>query len=59
MKHLYREAKWEGKNYAMKQIIENQIRALARHFVGKEGKYKAFDSTEFLPIESPLVDDGR
>ncbi len=59
MKHLYREAKWDGKNYAMKRIIENQIRALARHFVGKEAKYKAFDSTEFLPIESPIVDDGR
>lgn len=59
MKHLYREAKWNGKNYAMKRIIENQIRGLARHFVGKESKYKAFDTTLVLPIESSLVDDGR
>ena len=59
MKHLYREAKWSGKKYAMKRIIENQIRGLARHFVGKESKYKAFDTTGILPIETPLVDDGR
>lgn len=59
MKHLYREAKWNGKAYALKRIIENQIRSLARHFMGKESEYKAFDSTEFLPIESPLTDDGQ
>ena len=45
MKHLYREAKWDSKEYAMKRIIENQIRALARHFMGKETEYKAFDTT--------------
>lgn len=60
MKHLYREAKWNGKTYAMKKIIENQIRALAQHFVGKESKYQAFDATEVLPIEEAgFVDDGR
>jgi hypothetical protein len=59
MKHLYRQAKWDGKEYAMKRIIENQIRALARYFIGKESSYKAFDTAELLPIESPLVDDGR
>ncbi len=59
MKHLYRDAKWDSKKYAMKRIIENQIRTLARHFAGKESKYKAFDATTLLPIESPLVDDGR
>jgi CRISPR-associated protein Cas1 len=56
MYHLYREAKWNGKEYAMKQIIENQIRALARHFSGKEGKYKAFDAMSVLPIEPLSVD---
>ena len=59
MKHLYRDSKWDGKKYAMKRIIENQIRGLARHFMGKEVKYKAFDTISVLPIESPLVDDGR
>jgi len=56
MYHLYREAKWKGKTYAMKQIIENQIRSLARHFVGKEAKYQAFDSVELLPIEPLSID---
>jgi CRISPR/Cas system-associated endonuclease Cas1 len=50
MKHLYREARWKGKEYAMKRIIENQIRFLARHFLGKESKYTAFDTTDVLPI---------
>ena len=59
MKHLYREAKWNGKEYAMKRIIENQIRSLARHFSGKEALYEAFDATTVMPIESPSVDDGR
>ncbi len=59
MKHLYRDAKWNKKEYAMKRIIEGQIRTLARYFVGKESKYTAFDATQVLPIESPLVDDGR
>jgi CRISPR-associated protein Cas1 len=59
MKHLYREAKWGGKTYAMKRVIENQIRSLARYFMSKESKYKAFDATEVLPIETSLVDDGR
>ena len=56
MYHLYREVKWEGKNYAMKRVIENQIRSLARHFTGKGSKYKAFDSTEMMPIEPVSID---
>jgi len=59
MRHLYRDARWNGKKYALKQIIENQVRSLARCFTGKESKYAAFDATEVLPIESPLTDDGR
>ena len=48
LKRLYATAKWNGKEYAVKQIIEQQIRFLARYFVGKEMKYKAFDTTEVL-----------
>jgi CRISPR-associated protein Cas1 len=48
MKHLYATAKWGGKEYAMKQVIEQQIRLLARYFIGKESKYQAFDATEAL-----------
>ncbi|MDE1975121.1 MAG: CRISPR-associated endonuclease Cas1 [Patescibacteria group bacterium] len=59
MKHIYREARWNGKEYAMKRIIENQIRALARHFTGRESKYVAFDTTGVLPIENPVTDEGR
>jgi hypothetical protein len=32
----------------MKQIIENQIRFLARYFTGKEVAYQAFDAVELL-----------
>jgi len=56
MYHLYREAKWDGKEYAMKRIIENQIRSLARYFVGKESRYKGFDTTTVLPIEPISID---
>ena len=56
MYHLYREAKWKGKQYAMKQIIENQIRGLARYFTGTESNYRAFDATELLPIEPLSID---
>ena len=56
MYHLYREAKWNGKEYDMKKIIENQIRSLARNFMGKESKYKAFDATTVLPIEPLSID---
>jgi CRISPR-associated protein Cas1 len=52
MYHLYREAKWGGKEYPMKRVIENQIRSLARCFQGREAKYRAFDdTTALLPIE--------
>ena len=59
MRNLYGTAKWhDGKEYPMKRIIENQIRSLARYFVGKEKKYRAFDSFEVKPDDG-LVDDGR
>ncbi|MDE1966548.1 MAG: CRISPR-associated endonuclease Cas1 [Patescibacteria group bacterium] len=48
MKHLYATATWHGKEYAMKRVIENQIRALARHFSGRESCYVAFDSTKLI-----------
>ena len=48
MKRLYATALWNKKEYAMKQVIEQQIRFLARYFMGKESKYQAFDSTEVL-----------
>jgi len=56
MYHLHREAKWNGKEYDMKKIIENQIRSLARNFMGKESKYKAFDAITVLPIEPLSID---
>ena len=40
----------------MKKIIENQIRSLARNFMGKESKYKAFDAITALPIEPLSID---
>ena len=41
----------------MKRIIESQIRALARYFIGKESMYKAFDdTTKLLPIELISID---
>lgn len=57
MRHLYGTAKWRGKEYALKRIIENQIRALARHFTGKEACYDAFDSIE-IRSEDGTVDNG-
>jgi hypothetical protein len=39
---------WNGKEHAVKRIIEQQIQFLARYFMGKESKYKAFDATNVL-----------
>lgn len=58
MRHLYGLAMWRDKEYAMKQIIENQIRALARHFTGKETAYEAFESFDVTP-EDGTVDNGN
>ena len=57
MRNLYGTVTWQGKEYAMKRVIENQIRALARHFMGKEPGYKAFDLLE-VEHEDGSVDNG-
>jgi len=47
MKHLNQVVTWEdGKKYAMKQIIENQIRKLARYFSGRELRYQSYGSAD-------------
>ena len=51
MENLNRQVIWRGKNYTFKQVIENQIRSLARHFVGREEKYIPFDSVKFFTNE--------
>lgn len=48
LKNLHATAKYYGKKYSLKQIIEKQIQSLARYFVGKESDYKAFDTTDVL-----------
>lgn len=51
MENLNRKTIWCGKNYTFKQVIENQIRALARRFVGREVEYVPFDSVKFFTNE--------
>ncbi len=51
MKRLNEEMKWRGKKYTQKQIIENQIRAMGRHFVEKEDRYTAFRADKLLAIK--------
>jgi CRISPR-associated protein Cas1 len=48
MKRLNQSTLWNKKRFTMKQIIENQIRFLARYFTGKEVAYQAFDAVELL-----------
>lgn len=59
MKRLCGTVEWQGKEYVMKRVIENQIRALARHFVGKEKVYEAFDTIEVRPDNDGTVDNGE
>jgi len=50
MKRLNETAAWRGKQYTFKQIIDNQIRALARYFVEKEDKYNPFRAEKLFSI---------
>ena len=51
LKRLNANSKWQRKQYTVKQIIEQQVRFLARYFMGRETRYKAFDVTK-LPAFS-------
>ena len=48
MENLNRKVVWRGKSYTQKQVIENQIRALARHFTDKEEKYLPFNAAKII-----------
>ncbi len=48
MKRLNEITAWRGKKYTLKQIIENQIQAMGRHFMEKEASYSAFKVTKLL-----------
>ncbi len=48
MKRLNEVTAWRGKKYTLKQIIENQIRAMARHFANREDRYVAFRTDKLL-----------
>jgi CRISPR-associated protein Cas1 len=50
MKRLNETTAWRGKQYTLKQIIDNQIRALARHFVEKEDKYNPFRAEKLFSL---------
>jgi len=50
MRRLNETTAWRGKQYTLKQIIDNQIRALARHFVEKEDKYNPFGAEKLFSI---------
>ncbi len=50
MRRLNETTAWRGKQYTLKQIIDNQIRALARHFVEKEDKYNPFRAEKLFSI---------
>ncbi len=50
MKRLNETTAWRDKQYTLKQIIDNQIRALARHFVEKEDKYNPFRAEKLFSI---------
>ena len=50
MKRLNEVTLWRGKKYTLKQIIENQIRAVARHFMEREKSYSAFRTDKLLAI---------
>ena len=49
LKRLAATARWHGKRYTVKQIIEQQVQLLARYFMNRESRYQAFDATEILP----------
>lgn len=42
MGNLHRAVDWRGKEYPLRRVIENQARALARRFSGKDLGYEAF-----------------
>ena len=46
--NMSRKVMWRGKSYTLKQIIENQVRALARHFTNPEEPYVPFDTAKLL-----------
>ncbi|MES2930376.1 MAG: CRISPR-associated endonuclease Cas1 [Patescibacteria group bacterium] len=43
---------WKGKQYTLKQIMEDQVRSLARFFQGKEKTLKAFNATELFNLKN-------
>jgi CRISPR-associated protein Cas1 len=47
-KNLNANAQWKKKRCSLKRIIEEQIRFLARYFIGRETRYKAFDVVDLL-----------
>ncbi len=45
----------DGKRYSLKTVIENQVRGMARHFMGKEEKYIPFDMAEMLQLRPEVL----
>jgi len=45
LKRLNQIVPWREKNYTLKAVIGNQVRALARHFMGREAKFTTFDTS--------------
>ncbi len=43
---------WKGKSYTLKQVMENQVRSLARYFQGKEKTMVPFDSKQLFTLKS-------
>ncbi len=39
---------WRGKSYTLKQVMEQQVRTLARYFQGKEKTMEPFDSNQLF-----------
>lgn len=51
MENLNRKVMWHRKRYTLKQVIENQIRLLARRFMNREVGYTPFDGVKFFTHE--------